>query len=508
MREFERVLVANRGEIALRVLRALKALDIETVAIYSDADSATLPVLEADRAFRLPGVYPNETYLDGAKIVEVARASDCDAIHPGYGFLSENGEFARLCREHSVRFIGPSAEAMTTSGDKLACKKIAEANGIPVVPYTKEPLEDKGEALRFAREIGFPVLLKSAYGGGGRGIREARTPEEVEEAFETSRRESESAFGRSAVFLEKRLVRPRHIEVQILASEDSSDVVHLGERECSIQRRYQKLVEVSPSPVVDASTRAKVAGHAIALAKAVKYSNAGTVEFLRDSETGEFFFIEVNARLQVEHPVTEIVTGTDLVSSQIHIARHGTLPFRQADVQPRGCAIECRINSEDPLSDFLPTAGRVEYFRVPSGPGVRVDTALYEGVEIPPYYDSLLAKLIGWGASFEEARRRALVALSEFKLVGLPTTIGFHRQVLSSPAFARGELSTAFIEESGVLERLAEETYPAVSDPFAVAALLLSKNQFREGPERATGPSVGPRPFSPALSVGRFPDGL
>jgi acetyl/propionyl-CoA carboxylase alpha subunit len=506
MREFGRVLVANRGEIALRVLRALKALEIETVAIYSDADSATLPVLEADRAFRMPGVYPNETYLDGPKIVEIARASDCDAIHPGYGFLSENGEFARLCRENSVRFIGPSPEAMATSGNKLECKKIAESKGIPVVPYTKEPLEDKNQALRFAREIGFPILLKSAYGGGGRGIREARTPEDVEEAFETSRREAESAFGRSAVYIEKRLVRPRHIEVQILASEDSSDVVHLGERECSIQRRYQKLVEVSPSPVVDDATRDEVARYAISLAKAVKYSNAGTVEFLRDSATGQFFFIEVNARLQVEHPVTELVTGTDLVASQIHIARHGTLPFRQQDVHPKGTAIECRINSEDPLSDFLPTAGRVDYFRVPSGPGVRVDTALYEGVEIPPYYDSLLAKLVAWGASFEEARRRELVALGEFKLVGLPTTIAFHRQVMASPPFVRGDLSTSFIEDSGVLQRLSEESTPAISDAFAVAALLLAKNQFREAPARTHEPSFGPR-FPPAPG-GRFLDGL
>jgi acetyl/propionyl-CoA carboxylase alpha subunit len=506
MREFGRVLVANRGEIALRVLRALKALEIETVVVYSDADAATLPVLEADRAFRLPGVYPSETYLDGPKIVEVARASDCDAIHPGYGFLSENGEFARLCRENSVRFIGPSPEAMATSGNKLECKKIAESNGVPVVPYTKEPLEDRKQALRFAREIGFPVLLKSAYGGGGRGIREARSPEEVEEAFETARREAESAFGRSAVYLEKRLVRPRHIEVQILASEDSSEVVQLGERECSIQRRYQKLVEVSPSPVVDDAAREEVARYAIALAKAVKYSNAGTVEFLRDAETGRFFFIEVNARLQVEHPVTELVTGTDLVASQIHIARHGTLPFRQTDVRPKGTAIECRINSEDPLADFLPTAGRIEYFRVPSGPGIRVDTALYEGVEIPPYYDSLLAKLVAWGTSFEEARRRALVALAEFKLVGLPTTIAFHRHVMASPSFVRGDLSTSFIEDSGVLQRLSEESTPA-ADPFAVAALLLSKNQFREASGRAPAPVAGPR-LPPPSPGGRFLDGL
>ena len=507
MREFRRVLIANRGEIALRVIRALRALAIETVAIYSDADASTLPVLEADRAYRLPGVYPSETYLDAAKIVEVARRSDCDAIHPGYGFLSENGDFARLCREHSVKFIGPSEQALTTCGNKLACKRIAESNGIPVVPYSKEPLEDRREARRFAQEIGFPVLVKSAYGGGGRGIREARSGEDVEEAFETSRREAQSAFGRSAVYIEKRLVRPRHIEVQVLASEDSQDVVHLGERECSIQRRYQKLVEVSPSPVVDEVTRDAVARYAVTLAKAVKYSNAGTVEFLRDSETGAFFFIEVNARLQVEHPVTELVTGIDLVASQIHIAREGTVPVRQRDVQPRGTAIECRINCEDPTNDFLPAAGTIDYFRVPSGPGVRVDTALYEGVAISPYYDSLVAKLIAWGVSFDEARRRALVALGEFKLVGVPSTVAFHRQVLASPAFARGELSTAFLEDHAILQHLAEELPTAISDQRAVAAFLLSRNPFRGGPGRlpATGPDA---PGAPAPSTGRFVDGF
>jgi len=507
MREFERVLVANRGEIALRVIRALKALEIGSVAIYSDADVRTLPVVEADRAYRMPGVYASETYLHGERIVELARRSDCDAIHPGYGFLSENGDFARLCRTHSVRFIGPSPETLLASGNKLECKKIAEAHGIPVVPYTKEPLEEKNEAARYAQEIGFPVLLKSAFGGGGRGIREARNREEVEDAFDASRREAESAFGKSAVYVEKKLVRPRHVEVQVLASEGGEEVVHLGERECSIQRRYQKLVEVSPSPIVDATTREELTQRAIRLMKVLKYSNAGTVEFLRDAKTGEFYFIEVNARLQVEHPVTELVTGIDLVASQIQVARHEQLPFRQPDVQPRGTAIECRINSEDALSDFLPASGRVDYLRLPSGPGIRVDTALYEGVEVPPYYDSLLAKLVAWGGSFDEARRRELVALHEFKLVGVPSTIPFHRQLLASPSFARGEWSTSFIEDHRILASLAEEALPALSDRFAIAALLLSKNQFRERPGATVAPVVAPRP-APPEEGGRFPDGV
>jgi acetyl/propionyl-CoA carboxylase alpha subunit len=507
VREFARVLVANRGEIALRVIRALRALEIGAVAVYSDADRGTVPVREADAAYRMPGVYPSDTYLNGARIVELARRSDSDAIHPGYGFLSENAEFARLCKEHSIRFIGPSAETLAASGNKLECKKVAEAHGIPVVPYTKEPLDDARAAARSAEEIGFPVLLKSAFGGGGRGIREARTRDEVEASFETARREAQSSFGRSAVYIEKKLVRPRHVEVQILASAGAEHVVHLGERECSIQRRYQKLVEVSPSPVVTEAAREELARRAISLAKAVRYSNAGTVEFLRDAETGEFYFIEVNARLQVEHPVTELVTGIDLVASQIHVARHGTLPVRQTEVQRRGVAIECRVNSEDALAGFRPASGKVEHLRLPGGPGIRVDTALFEGVEVPPYYDSLLAKLIAWGASFDEARRRALVALGEFELTGVPSTIPFHRQVMAHPAFARGDWSTSFIEESGVLRTLAQDARPEAVHRFAIAALLLSKNQFRGSAGPTGGPTVRPRTL-PSEHGGRFPDGI
>ncbi len=507
MHEFQRVLIANRGEIALRVLRALRTLEIESVAIYSDADASARPTIEADRAFRMPGVSPAETYLNGAQIVEIARRSDCDAVHPGYGFLSENSEFARLCRENSLTFIGPSPEALATSGNKLACKKLAEARGIPVVPYTPDPLEDANEAARFAEEIGFPVLLKSAFGGGGRGIKEVSSRDDIREAFESSRREAESAFGRSAVFVEKKLVRPRHIEVQILASQGSAEVVHLGERECSIQRRFQKLVELSPSPVVDAETRERIARHAITLAKAVEYSNAGTMEFLRDSDTGEFYFLEVNARLQVEHPVTELVNGIDLVASQIEVARHGKLPFRQKDVRPSGVAIECRINSEDPLSDFVPNTGRIEYLRLPAGPGVRVDTALYEGLEVTPYYDSLLAKLIAWGPSFEEARRRQLTALHEFKLVGVTTTIPLHREVMVTPSFVHGELSTSFLSDSGVLKRVSEEAQRSDPDRFAIAALILSKNQFREPTSPRLGVATAPRPPSFERG-GRFIDGL
>src|SRR5487761_184328 len=504
MREFRRVLVANRGEIALRIIRALKTLGIESVAIYSDADATALHVLEAEKAFRLPGVYPKDTYLDSRQIIEIARKADCDAVHPGYGFLSENAHFSRLCRENSQKFIGPSPETLETSGNKLACKKIADSNGVPVIPYTREPLEDAKEAIRYSSEIGFPVLLKSAFGGGGRGIKEARSKEDVTQAFESSKREAKSAFGRFAVYVEKKLKRPRHIEVQILASDDSSEILHLGERECSIQRRYQKLVEISPSPVVDEKTRELVAQRAISMAKAVRYSNAGTVEFLRDSETGEFYFLEINSRLQVEHPVTELVTEIDLVASQIEIAKGKRIPFKQNDIKIRGSGIECRINAEDPLSGFTPETGSVDYLQIPSGPGVRVDTALNEGLEITPYYDSLLAKLIAWGLSFDQARKRELAALNEFKLIGVRTTIPLHRQVMANQSFAKGDISTSFIDESGIMERLSEEVN---FDRFAVAALLLSKEQFKHHSQRATTEAQRPR-WQKEMRGGRFVDGL
>ena len=506
MREFQRVLIANRGEIALRVLRTLRALDIESVLVYSDADAGALAPSEADRAVRLPGVYPEETYLDQDRLVEIARQNDCDALHPGYGFLAENAEFARRVRDAAIAFIGPSTATLVTSGNKLECKRVAGAHGVPVVPYSPEPIEEEREAVRFAEAVGFPVLLKSAFGGGGRGIKEARTREDVREAFASSRREAQAAFGRSAVFIEKRIVRPRHIEVQLLASRDGEEVLHLGERECSIQRRYQKLVEISPSPVVDEASRERLVGYAITMARALRYTNAGTVEFLRDPTSGEFYFLELNARLQVEHPITELRTGVDLVESQIHIARHGTLPLRQKEVEFRGTAIECRINSEDPLADFAPAAGTVSYLRTPSGPGIRVDSALRAGMEISPYYDSLLAKLVAWGPSFEAARRRALAALKEFTLAGVPTTIPLYRDLLANPMFVRGELSTSFLEESGVLRALAEGSRRVDPDLFAVAALLLSERGL-PAPDRRAGPAAIVRARA-AERGGRFVDGL
>jgi acetyl-CoA/propionyl-CoA carboxylase len=481
MAEFNRVLVANRGEIALRVVRALKTLEIGSIAVYSDADISALHVTEADRAYRLEGVFATETYLNIEKIIDIARKSDADAIHPGYGFLSENSKFAKRCEESSIKFIGPSSKTLEISGDKFACKKLAEKRRVPVVPASEEPVADSEQAAKIAQEIGFPILLKTAFGGGGRGIKEAKSKEEVRDAFESSEREAKSAFGRFEAFIEKKLFKPRHIEIQVIANDNSSEFIHLGERECSVQRRYQKLVELSPSPIVDEDTRLRVANYAIRVCKAVKYSNAGTIEFLRDSKTGNYYFLEVNSRLQVEHPVTEAVTGVDIVASQIQIASGKKLPIKQRDIRFRGSAIECRINAEDPLSNFAPSTGKIDYLHIPGGPGIRVDTAIFEGQEISPFYDSLLAKLVSWGENFEKCRERMIVALNEFKIAGVETTIPFHKKVMQNNLFAQGKINTSFIEESDVMsELLTEGELPHSEDSYLIAAFLLSKNHFEQ----------------------------
>jgi acetyl-CoA/propionyl-CoA carboxylase len=489
VKEFRRVLVANRGEIAVRIIRALETLGIETVAVYSDADVAAMHVRMANEAFRLPGFSPSDTYLSSSKIIEIALRAECDAIHPGYGFLSESAEFSKLCMEKSIKFVGPGPGTLEISGNKLECKKIVERLGVPVIPYTKEPVSDSNEAAKAAREIGFPVLLKSAFGGGGRGIREAKNIEEVKGAFESAEREAKASFGRFALYIEKKLIYPRHIEIQILASEDSIECIHLGERECSIQRRYQKLIELSPSPALDEKSRREISEFAINAARSVRYSNAGTVEFLRDAN-GQIYFIEINSRLQVEHPVTELVTGIDLVRSQLEIASRNKLPCKQNAVQFRGSAIECRVNAENPYADFLPTSGKIEYLVLPSGPGVRIDTALETGLEISPYYDSLLAKVIAYGGNFTEARKRVAVAVSEFTIYGVDTTLEFHAAVLANDRFARGDIDTGFIETSGILNQRSENE--SEGDHFALAALVLSQNKSRQRKESILNSSTPP----------------
>ena len=502
MKEFQRVLVANRGEIAVRVVRALQILGIETVAVYSDADISAKHVRMADQAFRLPGVFPGETYLVAPKIVEIARSANCDAIHPGYGFLSESSEFSRMCSENSIKFIGPKATTLEISGNKLECKKKVEKNGVPVIPYSGEPVMDANEASKVASELGFPVLLKSAFGGGGRGIREAKNKDQVKEGFDSAEREAKSSFGRFALYIEKKLVRPRHIEVQVLASDDSSEIIHMGERECSIQRRYQKLIELSPSPVVDEQAREVVTSFAKKAAMAVNYSNAGTVEFLRDNE-GKFYFMEINSRLQVEHPVTEAVTGKDLVQSQIEIASRNKLPFFQKDIKLRGCAIECRINAEDPSADFAPTSGSVQFLTIPAGPGIRIDTALELGTEVSPYYDSLLAKLIGQGSDFDQARRRAIQALQEFTIYDVGTTLDFHRTVLQSEQFAKGEFDTSFVDTSSNILK-AKPLDPSDHD-FALAGFLMAGSTM---PKRTELKRQASRPSWIGNREGRFVDAL
>lgn len=478
LREFNRVLIANRGEISVRIIKALKSLGIESVAVYSDADTSALHVTMADMSFRLPGFSASETYLNAEKIIEIARRSDCDAVHPGYGFLSEKSDFAKLCEENSIKFVGPSSSTLAISGNKLECKKLVEANGVPVVEYTREPMGDPQEAARTAEELGFPVLLKSAYGGGGRGIREARNKQEVKDAFEASERESKSSFGRFSIYLEKKLVNPRHLEIQIVASDDSQDFVHLGERECSIQRRYQKLIELSPSPILNRESRKEISSYALKAAQAVKYSNLGTIEFLRDSATGKFYFLEINSRLQVEHPVTEFITGIDLVATQFEIASRNKMAFRQKDVHFNGCALECRINAEDPATGFSPTTGKIGFLSIPSGPGIRVDSALQEEMEISPFYDSMIAKLVVHGSNLDQVRRRAQVALNEFTVYGIETTIPFHQEVMRDEYFARGDIDTGFIESRKLLDKLTKASEMAEDHQFMIASLLLSRNQF------------------------------
>ena len=506
MAEFKRVLVSNRGEIALRVIRALKILAIESVAVYSDADVSALHVRAADKSYNLPGVYASDTYLNAEKILEIAKKADCDAIHPGYGFLAENDGFSRLCKGNSIKFIGPKPETLEISGNKLKCKNLVESKKVPVVPYTKEPVEDPETAAKLANEIGFPVLLKSAFGGGGRGIKEATSKEQVKESFESSEREAKSAFGRFAIFIEKRIVRPRHIEIQILANDSSSEAIHLGERDCSIQRRYQKLIEVSPSPIVTEEERRLVSGYAIKAAKAVRYSNAGTVEFLRDQE-GNYYFMEVNSRLQVEHPVTEAVTGVDIVANQIQIAKRksGSLQIRQKDVEFKGSAIECRINAEDPLSGFIPLTGTIDSFHLPGGPRVRVDSALYPGMQVSPYYDSLIAKLIVWGTDFRQSRERTAAALNEFEISGVKTTIGFHREVVRDENFSKGKMDTSFVESNRIIEKMRSAEMNEAK--FLAAALLFSKRGRTE--DRLTElQKKNIRIIRDGSEEGRFIDGL
>lgn len=441
---FSKILIANRGEIALRVIRACRELGIRTVAIYSEADKDSPHVWAADEAFCVGPGPSSRSYLNIPNIISGAVLAGVDAIHPGYGYLSERAHFAEICETHGLKFIGPPVAAIERMGDKIEAKRTMMEAGVPVVPGSSGPISDDDEAVALCEEIGYPVMVKAAAGGGGKGMRVATDRESLLRVLETAKGEAQAAFGNSDVYIERVIERPRHIEVQLLGDEHGN-LIHLGERECSIQRRHQKIVEEAPSPVVDESLRKAMGEAAVRGAKAVGYFSAGTVEFLVDPD-GRFYFLEMNTRIQVEHPVTEWITGIDIVKEQIKIASGERLAITQDDVQFRGHAIECRINAEDPEKGFLPSPGRIDYYHAPGGFGVRVDSAVTGGTVVSPYYDPLLAKLIVYGQDRQEAIARALAALEEFRIEGIRTNIPFHIDLLSHPEFQSGALSTDFIE--------------------------------------------------------------
>jgi len=441
---FSKILIANRGEIAVRVIRACKEMGIRTVAVYSEADRASLHVRLADEAICVGGPKPEQSYLNIPAIISAAEITDVEGIHPGYGFLSQNAHFAEICASCNITFIGPPAQAIQLMGDKLAAKDLMRKAGIPIIPGSMAAVRNKEDALKTARRIQYPVIVKAAAGGGGRGMRVCHNDVRLISALMTCQAEAEASFGSRDVFVEKYLEEPRHIEFQILA-DSLGHTVHLGERDCTIQRRHQKLVEESPSPAVDGKLRRKMGELAIRAAKAAGYVSAGTVEFLL-SRDGTFYFIEMNTRIQVEHPVTEMVTGLDLVKEQIRVAAGEPLGYKQDDIALEGWAIECRINAEDPSNGFSPCPGRITDYQPPGGRGVRVDSYVFAGYDVPPFYDSLLAKLISVGTTREEAIRIMQRALDEFLLEPIRTTIPLHKQIFSDPTFWRGQLATNYID--------------------------------------------------------------
>lgn len=445
---FKRVLIANRGEIAVRIIRACRELGIETVAVYSQADASAMHVELADEAYCIGPAASRQSYLHIPSIMSVATLTGVDAIHPGYGFLAENSDFAEVCEACGITFIGPSAHAIETMGDKSMAKDTMKAAGVPTVPGSDGLISTPDEAVEIANQIGYPVIIKATAGGGGKGIRIVRDADTLRQAVTAAQREAESAFGNAGVYLEKYIERMRHVEIQVLADRHGH-VVHLGERDCSIQRRLQKLVEESPCPVLDEATRERMGSAAVDAAKAVDYVGAGTIEFIYAGE-GEFYFMEMNTRIQVEHPVTEWVTGIDLVREQILAAAGVPLSFEQTDVQLRGHAIECRVNAEDPERNFMPAAGRITEYLPPGGIGVRVDSAVYPGYMVPPFYDSMIAKLIVWAPTREQAIARMNRALHEFRIAGVKTTIPFHLSLMANEQFQSGDVSTRFLDEHSI----------------------------------------------------------
>ncbi|HTW32323.1 MAG TPA: acetyl-CoA carboxylase biotin carboxylase subunit [Candidatus Sulfotelmatobacter sp.] len=486
---FKKILIANRGEIAVRVIRACHEMGIAAVAVYSDVDRASLHVRKADEAYPIGAPAAAESYLNIAKILDVAARSGADAIHPGYGFLSENAKFARACVEAGVKFIGPTAAAMDAMGSKTRARQAMERAGVPFVPGTSRGLESFEQAEEVAARIGYPIMLKAAAGGGGKGMRLVHAPAELRSALEGARSEAERSFGDSEVYIEKAIINPRHIEMQILADEHGN-TVYLGERECSLQRRHQKVVEEAPSPIVDPDMRRRMGEVAVRVAQAAGYTNAGTVEFLVDQQKN-FYFLEMNTRLQVEHPVTELITGLDLVHLQIHIANGERLSFTQEDVKIRGHAIECRIYAEDPDNNYFPSPGRITLLLAPSGPGIRRDSGMYEGWNVPMDYDPLLAKLIGYGTDRDQAISRLTRALNEYFVGGIKTNISLFRRILKHPDFRAAKIDTGF------LDRLLKEKSPELvagpdSPPAEIAAIAAGMFTVLGSAASAAGESAPP----------------
>jgi acetyl-CoA carboxylase biotin carboxylase subunit len=486
-RTFRKILVANRGEIAVRVVRACREMGIASVAVFSEADRASLHVRLADEARPIGPAPSRESYLRVDRVLDAARASGADAVHPGYGFLAESAAFARACEDAGIAFIGPRSETIALMGEKTSARREAVAAGVPVVPGTLATVADEAEAAREAGRIGYPVMLKAAAGGGGKGLRLVASPGELAGALARARSEAAGAFGDDRVYVEKAIARPRHVEIQVLG-DHHGNAVHLFERECSIQRRHQKLIEESPSPALDPDLRERMGALAVALVRRTGYVNAGTLEFLVGDDR-QPYFLEMNTRLQVEHPVTEMVTGVDLVKAQIGIARGEALPFRQEDLAQRGHAIECRVYAEDPDAGFLPSPGRIRALRVPGGPGVRDDSGVAEGGDVPIHYDPLVSKLVVWGETREAALVRMRRAVGEYRVVGVKTTLPFFGRVLSHPAFVAGDFDTSFVDRA----LAAPDGRPARRVDVALAAAAIhafEERRRRRASVRGTG--LGP----------------
>jgi len=447
-----KLLIANRGEIAVRIIRACKEMDITTVAVYSEADKDALHVQLADEAYCIGPALSKDSYLNFTNIMSVATLTNIDAIHPGYGFLAENADFAEICKACNITFVGPPAEAIQKMGIKDVARETMKAADVPIVPGSEGVIESEDEAIQIAGEIGYPLIIKATAGGGGKGIRVAESEEDLIKGIRVTQEEAEKSFGNPGVYLEKFIEDFRHVEIQVLADQHGN-VVHLGERDCTIQRRLQKLIEETPSPALTPDIREKMGESAVKAAKAVDYVGAGTIEFIFDRKTQSFYFMEMNTRIQVEHPVTEMVTGVDLIKEQINIANNEKLPFRQEDIEFEGWAMECRINAESPFKNFIPSPGKIDLYLPPGGLGVRVDSGAYPGYSIPPFYDSMVAKLITYGKTRKETIDRMKRSLDEFVVEGVDTTIPFHRQIMDHAVFVNGDFNTKFLEENPITEK-------------------------------------------------------